>query len=224
MEKTIRDQRYYLSAFRQGQENALAFFYERFYKPLLWYGRGLLQDEFTVSCIVQEAFVKVWDYRENIMSVKHLYCFLRQEITWKIYAWCRNPRNRFIRQWVRDGETEQYSDDFARYDAEDLAFKMAYDEECHQLLMNAIGFLPPKYRNLMDLYLKHGVNYRQLSMRMGTSDQKVAKEMKRALEKIKSIINVQKTMDKTPPCVMILMTRSFRANCWSSSDYAMNSG
>lgn len=188
------EERNMLLGLRQGRESALQYFYNKYYKMLLWYGMSLLWDEFTISCIVQEAFLKIWEYRERMESPRHIYCFLRQEVTWKTYAWLRKPSNRFVRQWVRNGETEMYSDDFARYEAEDTALRHAYDEERSQLIRQAISFLPPTYQNLMELYLTHGVGYRQLAKRMGATSQRVSQDVKKALDKIRAIIHAQKSI------------------------------
>jgi DNA-directed RNA polymerase specialized sigma24 family protein len=35
---------------------------------------------------VQEAFLKGWQFRERMENMRHIYCFMRQDVSWKCFA------------------------------------------------------------------------------------------------------------------------------------------
>lgn len=181
---------YYLS-FREGDETALNYVYGYYYRPLFYHGKRIINDEFAVSCIVQEAFLKSWQFRETMESMRHIYCFIRLDISWKCYAHLRNPANRFHRNLLGDGAVENYSDYFFDSQEEDVNF---FDEEKLKVIEEALPYLPANRQTIMTLYFKHGLSYKKIARRFGTSNQAISVEVQKSLESLKKIVHAQKKL------------------------------
>ena len=185
-------------AFRQGDERALEYVYTRYYRPLCSHGRQIIDDEFTVSCIVQEAFLKGWQFREGMENMRHIYCFMRQDVNWKCFAYLSNPGNRFHRSLVHTEGLENYSTYYHDEPAEDASF---YDERKLQAIEEALPYLPASRHTIMTLYFKHGMSYKKIARRFGSSVPAISTEVRKSLESIKKVVHAQKKLDikKTVP-------------------------
>ena len=188
---TLQHEDYYIG-FRDGDETALNYVYSRYYRPLFYHGKRIVDDEFAVSCIVQEAFLKCWQFREKMESMRHIYCFIRQDVNWKCYAYLSNPSNRFHRSLVGDGAVEKYSDYFFDCQAEDINF---FDEEKLKVVEEALPYLPANRQTIMTLYFKNGLSYKKIARRFGTSNQAISVEVQKSLESLKKIVHAQKKLN-----------------------------
>lgn len=191
---TLQHEEYYIG-FRDGDENALNYVYKCYYQSLIRHGKRIIDDEFEVSSIVQEAFLKGWKFRETMESMRHIYCFIRLDVSWKCYAYFRNPRNQFLRRMVEYGTVECYIEDLYEQQTEAKFF----DEEKLKVIEEALPYLPANRQTIMALYFKHGFSYKKIARRFGTSGQAVTLEVQKSLESLKKIVHAQKKLDiKTP--------------------------
>lgn len=187
---TLQHEDYYIG-FKDGDETALNYVYSRYYQTLFYHGKRIVYDEFAVSCIVQEAFLKGWQFREKMESMRHIYCFIRQDVNWKCYAYLSNPSNRFHRNLVGDGAVEKYSDYFFDCQAEDVNF---FDDEKLKVIEEALPYLPADRQTIMTLYFKNGLSYKKIARRFGTSNQAISVEVQKSLESLKKIVHAQKKL------------------------------
>ncbi len=186
----LLNEEYYLG-FRDGDETALNYVYGRYYQALFYHGRRIVDDEFAVSCIVQEAFLKGWQFRETMESMRHIYCFIRQDVNWKCYAYLTNPANRFHRNLVGGDVVEYYSDHFYDLQAENVNL---FDEEKLKVIEEALPYLPANRQTIMTLYFKHGFSYKKIARRFGTSNQAISVEVQKSLASLKKTVHAQKKL------------------------------
>ena len=187
----LQHEDYYIG-FKEGDETALNYMYGRYYRPLFHHGRRIVEDEFAASCIVQEAFLKSWQFRERMESMRHIYCFIRQDVNWKCFAYLSNPSNRFHRNLVGDGAVEKYSDYFFDGEAEDVNL---FDEEKLKVIEEALPYLPANRQTIMTLYFKNGLSYKKIARRFGTSNQAISIEVQKSLESLRKIVHAQKKLN-----------------------------
>ena len=74
----------HLILFNRGDERAMNFVYRKSFNNLMYFGQTLIKDEFLVSCILHECYMKAWDYREKMESLPHIYRFIRMNLRWQI--------------------------------------------------------------------------------------------------------------------------------------------
>lgn len=187
----------YCIGFKAGDETALSYIYGRYYDPLFHHGKKILNDDFAVSCIVQEAFLKSWKFRETMESMRHIYCFIRLDVTWKCYAYLKKPANRFYRNLVEYGSVENYNNHFEEQQEESVKL---FDEEKLKVIEEALPYLPANSHTIMTLYFKHGFSYKKIAGRFGTSNQAISMEVQKSLEKLKEIVHAQRKLCAKIPC------------------------
>src|SRR5687767_7413233 len=86
-----RENNFHFLQFLQGSEPSFTHIYSRFSKTLRRYGLRIVQDEFVVNTIVQEAFLKLWAFRERMTSMDHIVRFLKLTMRWECMAYYRHP-------------------------------------------------------------------------------------------------------------------------------------
>jgi RNA polymerase sigma factor (sigma-70 family) len=186
---TIQQEDVCYNGFRDGDESALNDIYSRYYGALIYHGMQIVDDEFAVSCIVQEAFLKGWQHRESMENMRHIYCFIRLEVSWKCYAYLRNPAIRFHRSMVdytvaRDSRAlEHHSEDTG-----------SFNEERLKIIEAALPYLPPNRQTIMTLYFKYGMSCKKIAGRFRTSNQAISAEVQKSLENLKKIVHLQKKL------------------------------
>lgn len=194
---TLTSEDYY-AGFRDGDEKALEYVYTRYYGPLCNHARQIIRDKFTVSCIVQEAFLKSWQFRQTMENMRHIYCFIRQDIRWKCYSFMANPVNRF-----HSGLThyEEVGNFFHPADAEEGAEDHRLAENKLKAIEEALPYLPANRQTIMTLHFRYGYSYQRIARRFGTSNQAISAEVHKSLECLKKIVHAQKklTLKTTAP-------------------------
>jgi RNA polymerase sigma factor (sigma-70 family) len=185
----------YCIGFKAGDETALNYIYGRYYDPLFHHGKKILNDDFAVSCIVQEAFLKGWKFRESMESMRHIYCFMRLEITWKCYAYLKNPVNRFYRHLIEYGSAENY---YGHYEEQQENVNELHEGKL-KVIEEALPYLPGDCQTIMTLYFKYGLSYKKIANRFGTSNRTVSMEVQKSLEKLKNIVHAQRKLSAKKP-------------------------
>ena len=163
------------------------------YKRLIfWVGRQYLDDDFVVENLVQDTFLKLWDYREKIENPLHILLFLKVVMKRSCYSHHAKPRDKFFKTNVHSFESyENYQDYLAGYDPEDAA-ENTKDHESLQKMFNlvssALPLITPERRHLIDLCLKYGFQYKSIGQVMGMGTTETVNEIKRTIDDIKRIV------------------------------------
>lgn len=180
--------------FKKGDENALAHFCRHLHRPLLLHGLKIVRDHFEVNSIIQEAFLKAWNFRERLTSVPHTYRFLRLNVTWKCYNYYRQPDKRNHRIIYTDN-IETYAGATCISEQEVNGQPPYADEEMLQAIYNIIPYLPANRQVILTLFFKYGFSYKQIAKRFATSNQAVSIELQKCLEHVKKVIHTKKKLD-----------------------------
>ncbi|CAM3692013.1 RNA polymerase sigma factor [Mucilaginibacter galii] len=173
--------------------------YYKLYSRTYSYGLWLLHDSFTIENILQEAFLKLWDYRENITSMEHASRFLKQQVKWECHAYFRSPVSRFHRRFTYLDATG--NDDSLLYFGEQIN-----EEEQDAITtgqLKAINDMMPfvaegREKNLMKLYYIDGLSYKQIAARYGISITAVVNDLQKGIAKLKAMIVQPQKLFSTP--------------------------
>src|SRR5690606_9519932 len=99
-----------LEKLRNGDERILNELYQLYFDKLLFFGMQHLNDEFAVTNIVHECFIKAWNYRETMQRVEHFYYFIRMNMKWHFQKHYGNARYRFYRStFMMEHPEEQFA-------------------------------------------------------------------------------------------------------------------
>lgn len=163
--------------------------YESQYMSIYRYGMWILNDDFTVSNIVQEAFLKLWDYRETITSQEHAIKFLKQNVRWECHAYFRNPVSKFHRRFTYLDAIEDYDTVLGICEPEDEDERDEVTEKQLKVITDMIPFLPDsRQKSFLRLYYLDGLSYRQIATRLHITVAAASLDVKKGVDKLRSMI------------------------------------
>jgi DNA-directed RNA polymerase specialized sigma subunit len=177
----------YLTLFKQGNQRAMDFIYRRSFHSLLLFGKGLIDDEFLVSCILHECYLKAWEHRQRMQSLAHIYRFIRMNLRWQILRHIEQSRRTIYGQTLLVDHFDKTIGDFED-PTEDI-------EKCEQdilrleMITESMKYLPLESGQIASLYFKQGLTRRQIANRLGTNTRQISCQIERSIEQIKSIVH-----------------------------------
>lgn len=190
------DNHLHYRGFVAGEERSLAYIYKHAWLPLQHIGLRILNNEFVISCILQEAMLHGWEHRHTMKSTKHIYFFIRQDLIWKCFAWLRSKQHTFYSNRCSNLD-DVLEEEYKVVLADEKQMEMVeQDEERRQLVYNAIPYLTPTKQNITTLSLKYGLSCKQIAARIGSSATAVSLQLQDAASHLKQIIHASYMFEK----------------------------
>lgn len=178
---------------QQGNPIALQFIHKEYQKRLFWIGRRIITDDFVLDTLVQDVFLKLWKNREKIEKPDHIFFFLRFVLKRDCITYITNPKYVFFRNINSLEDFENYQDYLCGFDPE-VEKEHLKEQENEQItyeeVKKVIPFLSSRRQQLIQLCLKYGFRYKDISNVMGTSITHSSNEVRRAIDEIKNILHV----------------------------------
>jgi RNA polymerase sigma-70 factor (family 1) len=174
---SLSNEKQLLFQLSQGNKDAFGKIYD-FYCPKIYYKLlKVLKSEFNVQEVLQDVFLKIWDYREKIDLEKSFGSYLSC-----IAANCCYD---FFRKINRDKKLRtQFLKFFAtKYSHIEESF---VDRENSELLNQAINCLPKRRRQIFMLCKFDGKSYNQVSQQLGISTSTISDHIVKANHFIKT--------------------------------------
>ena len=185
---------------KKGDPKALDQIYVRHKRLLFWIGKQIVDDEFVVECLVQDVFLKLWEYREKIESPDHIFFFLKLVMKHSCYSHYRKPKNKFFRSVSSLESYENYQNYLAGYDpADNIRNLINHDRQQHYFdeIIKVLPLLSVERKHLIELCLKHGFQYKAIAHAIGRGITETSNEIKHAIEDLKKILNHQDKLTRS---------------------------
>ncbi|WP_426293329.1 RNA polymerase sigma factor [Dyadobacter endophyticus] len=182
-----------LDRFKDGDERAFTGFYDKSFSSLLYVGKGLVNDEFLVSCILHECYLKVWAHRDKIESLPHAYRFIRLNLRWQLLKQVQKPAYRIYRKMTEIDHLEPFlseKPDLDSYFADGIEGKRLEE------ISKAISFLPKQRQLIASLHFRDGHSPREVAKRIGVNTLHVTSEIQKAIEELKRMVVPRATVPK----------------------------
>lgn len=179
--------------FKNGESKGLTGIYNQHNRRMYWHAMGLLKDAFTVETIVQEAFVKLWNYRDKIEKPTHIYYFLRRVITHDCITFFNKPQYRFHKYISHFEDYENFQDYLCGYFPEEEGSEQGQPLDHLPAL---ISLLPSHPQRILNLCLEYNFHYKEIADLTGLSFQAVAHEAKQAIDELRGIIKNGRKLEK----------------------------
>ena len=179
---------------KKGNSTAFERIYVRYNKRIFWFGKQIIEDEFVVECLLQDVFLKLWEYREKIESPNHIFFFLRLVMKYSCYSHYAKPKNKFFRTVSSLESYENYQSYLAGYDSANVLENLNEQETQQHYFDQIIKVLPllnAERKHLIELCLKHGFQYKAIAHVMGRGITETSNEIKSAIEDLKKILSHQ---------------------------------
>ncbi len=183
---------------KEGHSTALVHIHSRYSRMVYWLGKGMISDDFVVESLLQDTFLKLWLNRDKIESEDHIFFFLRMVMKRECYSYYTSPKNKFFRKMNALESYENYQDYLAGYDPlqdTQILKDQQHNQEAFDKIKRALPLLSEKRKRLIDLCLKYGFRYKPIAQVMGISITETSKEVKKAIQELKNIINIDSTSE-----------------------------
>lgn len=194
----MRDDNFHL--LKQGHPDSLVNIHAQYSSRIFWIGKRLIRDEFVIENLVQDCFLKLWEHRDTIQSADHILFFLRFVMKRECISYYTRPRNKFYRQLGHLENYDNHQDYFAGHDAlEESEIIKEHDQQENDLkrLKEALHLIDPAQKQVIELCLKYGFQYKIIAGIMGTSTTEIYHDVRKAIQLLKAILNEDKTILET---------------------------
>ncbi|TMI92044.1 MAG: sigma-70 family RNA polymerase sigma factor [Bacteroidetes bacterium] len=157
----------YALLFRQGEQEALAFFYIELHPALSLYANSILQNMEMAEEVASDAFIKIWKHHQKLDSYNAVRAYLYKTVyNGAILARQRSIRRKFI-------ESTEHSTD----ENIDPPIEQLIRTETYRLIHSALKDLAPGSQKVIKMYFLEG---------------KSSGEIARELKLSRSTVNTQK--------------------------------
>lgn len=173
----IEDRRL-LSLFRSGDEDAFRTLFTRWRGPLVWFVYNIIGSWDDAEDICQDTFATLWQKRGTIDIDKKINTFIfliAKQLTWKHIR-----KNRL----VGDVHTDAMPDHNLDLSPEEII----QSQEVEMLVRYAIDRLPPRTREIFDIYFTEGLSYEEIAHRLDINTDNVKAKIHLARTKIRDMI------------------------------------
>lgn len=175
--------------FKLGDEKGLSYIYSNLYKPIFYYARRIIEDSFVINSILQDAFLRAWDFRTRMTSMLHLFRFIRLCVQWGCFEYLRKKVNKFHHSFTHLEylENSHYAS-FPPEEEAEYSHLSGKDLERLERIEKAIPYLPANRQTIIRLYVLYGLNYKEIAKRFAAPYQHITTEIQESIESLKSML------------------------------------
>jgi RNA polymerase sigma-70 factor (ECF subfamily) len=168
-----------VEAYLKGDKRALEILIKRYLKAIYNFAYRYVGKE-EAEDVTQEVFLKMW---RNLKKFK-------KEKNFKSWLWtiARNACFDFLRK-KRRSQVWYLEDLSSLPDSRSLPYEALEKEGLKEKLEEAIKSLPFKMRQILNLYYKEGLNFREIAETLNESLNTIKSRHRRALKEIKKLLS-----------------------------------
>lgn len=161
---------------KENKEKALSLLFDRHADELYHLAFSLLKDQFESEDVIQEVFLKLWDYRARLDEdgdIKTLLYIITKRR-------CLN-RMRIVHRKMKK-QTLETVDQFC---SSSMGAHLLHVKEIEQLEQEILSHLPEQQRKVYELSRKEGLTYEQISDELHISPHTVKNHIVQALKTVR---------------------------------------
>ena len=166
-----------LKSLSEGDERAIDAVYQLYWEPLFVKSFSILKDRVICEDIIQEIFIKLWDFRERLEIRASLKAYLFASCRYSIY---RQIRSGAVRENIFDEIHERLHSSSSDADLE-------YKETLAQV-NHIINQLPPKCQQVYKLSREENLSHREIAEQLNISTKTVENHITRALHELRPLL------------------------------------
>jgi len=172
----LNDEKFRLTEIAQGSETSFSYIYELYFPQIRRYVIKFVKSEEQADDLCQEIFLKVWDNRENLLSV----------VSFKAYLFVLARNHCF--NFLKHAAVERALQDEITRSVLDLKNQTEDDlqtREYLQYIETVLTQIPERSRQIFELCRDNETSYNDAAKQLGISSSAVKKHMVRTMKHLK---------------------------------------
>jgi RNA polymerase sigma-70 factor, ECF subfamily len=173
----------FFESFKKGDEKAFAHFYNTYFNKIQAFSIQFVYSEEEAQNLTQEAFIHLWENKENIASINGIQSFLYTYAKSKCLNYIRHDKvkDRFKNDVLNQKERELDSEILNSFSFDTLEFL-----ELERLINEAVQNLPPKTRTVFIKKRFENKKNNEIAEEMNVTLKSVEAHMTKALKILKT--------------------------------------
>ena len=165
--------------FKNGDVDAYAAIYRKYFFVLFSYGKKLNQDHELVKDCIQELFIKIWNNRENLSETTAIKYYLFTALKRKLLDIHRKPQTEIITD-----QPSEFPDEFEVINIEDYREDDGGSIQKSRVAQ-ALNKLSQHQQKILDLKFQKNLSNKEIADEMGITIQSVYNAVFKALRSIR---------------------------------------
>lgn len=173
-----------IEKFQNGDSNAFSRLYEMYVQPLYFFGCNLTSDHELLKDCIQDVFIKIFQKKDDLHTVKNLKTYLYISLKNKIYDEMRRV------SVMSESEPQDLSLNFLEETVEENYVKNEMKEKETSLLTRLLSYLSNRQRKAIELYYIEGKDYDEICEILNMNYQSVRNLVYRGMQKMRSSFDI----------------------------------
>jgi RNA polymerase sigma factor (sigma-70 family) len=184
---------------QSGNLDALSGIYFQFYDMMFTYGLKHTSDKQAVEDTIQDVYMNLIKYRKNIGEVKNLTGYLISTFRRQLLLTINKQM-----KMIPSGKLQEENFEFFKSEDQDISEKENL-EQLHTIIMQCIGKLPSKQREIVFLRFENGISYEEIAVMLQISVDSCYKSVYRSIKTIRT--EVEKIFGKGANIILWFMSK-----------------
>jgi len=164
---------------KSGNVQSLSLLYRQHWSQVFNVAYGLLKSREEAEEVVQDVFLKLWNYRENIRQDSQIEGLLFTIAKRETLNRLRTKASRYVFEEIEEGQSSAYVTD-----------NQISDSELMDISQNTINSLPDKRRQIVNMRWHKGLTNKEIARELGVSIKFVEKQIALARQSLYEQIKV----------------------------------
>jgi RNA polymerase sigma-70 factor (family 1) len=175
-----------LERLKQGDESVIEILFQTFYVGLCTYACDFLQDKQAAEDLVSDAFVRLWEKRQDLRIETSLRAYLFRLIHNKCVNYLDHKK--VVRNYSEKSQ-ELLSEEMRCYlPGKESPFTILVSQEVADSIDKVISKLPAKCRKIFEMSRFDGLKYNEIARELGISLPTVKTQMSIALSRLRDAL------------------------------------
>jgi RNA polymerase sigma-70 factor (ECF subfamily) len=184
-----------ISLIEKGQTSTFTRFYTSYFQKLILASDKYINDIHTAEEIVQDIFLKMWEFPENMVEVKSVKSYLYRSVI-----------NASINFANRQKNLEQHHLKLASEFSDDYLTDLDEENEMIVILRDEIDKLPAQCKKVFKLSRFENFKYREIAKELNISEKTVENHIGNALKILRARFLDDKTLNKKGKSYLMMMS------------------
>ena len=167
-----------------GDQSAFGQVYNAFYGRLYRFALAMVRTKESAEEIVEDVFIKIWQQRENAVSIQNLKVYL--------YTATKNTALNHLSRMAKESITEPFDHVHIWLDSTSITpEQMMITSQMFRKIQEAVDALPPRCKIIFKLVREDGLRYKEIAEILNISVNTIDAQMAIAVKRIAAAVEAE---------------------------------